>query len=95
MLILVAGDVHGVGFRAWTKRMAGELGLCGWVRNLHDGRVEICAEGDHGCLEELVRRCHAGPRSAEVVSVHHAFCTAEGHEGFVTRPTAGGPEARA
>ena len=51
------------------ERTARELGLQGWVRNLHDGRVEILAEGPAEALKELEARLWRGPRSAEVSRV--------------------------
>ena len=43
--IFVSGIVQGVGFRAAVKRHAIEHRIKGYVRNLDDGRVEICAQG--------------------------------------------------
>ena len=38
--VFVKGKVQGVGFRAFTKARADEVGVRGWVKNLLDGRVE-------------------------------------------------------
>ena len=51
--ILVRGRVQGVGFRWWTRARADELGLAGFARNLADGRVEVCAQGDREAIEAL------------------------------------------
>ena len=51
---IVTGDVQGVGFRATTKIFADNLGLAGMVRNLFDGSVEICAQGERAQLENLL-----------------------------------------
>ena len=40
---LVSGWVQGVGFRIFVARIAGQLGLTGWVRNEPDGRVRTVA----------------------------------------------------
>ncbi len=45
MHVLVTGKIQGVGFRAFVKRCATKFGLKGFVRNLKDGRVEICLQG--------------------------------------------------
>jgi len=48
---LISGHVQGVGFRAFTQKLAQRFRLCGWVRNLADGRVEALAQGS---LENMV-----------------------------------------
>jgi acylphosphatase len=45
---------------------AQKIGLHGTVRNLHDGRVEVIAEGDRERLDALVARLRDGPPSASV-----------------------------
>ncbi len=51
------GRVQGVGFRYTSRRIALELGLQGYVRNLADGSVEMFAQGPQAdldqCLEEI------------------------------------------
>ena len=67
---LVRGRVQGVNFRNFVVRHAGAMNLCGYVRNLHDGRtVEVWAEGPRDRLERLVELLHQGPRSARVEGV--------------------------
>jgi acylphosphatase len=53
------GRVQGVGFRFTAQRIAEELGLCGWVSNLDDGSVEICAEGDEGVLNDFLTQINS------------------------------------
>ena len=69
---IVSGRVQGVGFRFFTERVAGELGLRGYVKNLWDGNVEAYAIGDENQLEEFKRRLTEGPRMACVESVHES-----------------------
>lgn len=64
--IYISGRVQGVFYRDWTRRSAQELGLCGWVKNLPDRRVEALFEGTKTQLEEMLRRCHDGPGPARV-----------------------------
>ena len=52
--IYYGGIVQGVGFRFTVERLAKDLGLTGWVRNLADGRVEILAEGERDSLLKLI-----------------------------------------
>lgn len=39
------GQVQGVGFRWTSQRIAGSLGLAGWVRNEDDGSVTLVLQG--------------------------------------------------
>jgi acylphosphatase len=64
--IRVSGIVQGVFFRAHTQQVARSLRLTGWVRNLHDGRVEIVAQGPRDALDRLVEWCHHGPSMSRV-----------------------------
>jgi acylphosphatase len=66
---LIAGRVQGVGFRYFADRVASELGICGYVKNLWDGNVEVYAIGDAVALDELKRHLAEGPRSARVAAV--------------------------
>ena len=45
-LAIVSGKVQGVGFRMSTRSQAKLLGVCGTVRNLSNGNVEIIAAGE-------------------------------------------------
>ncbi|MFX1519641.1 MAG: acylphosphatase [Promethearchaeota archaeon] len=67
--VWVSGRVHGVFFRATTRRVAKKLGLTGWVKNLRDGRVEALFEGPREKVEELIKFCHEGPPAAIVKNV--------------------------
>jgi len=49
----VRGRVQGVFFRAFVQRLARQLGISGYVRNLPDGSVEIRAEGEKSQLDVL------------------------------------------
>jgi acylphosphatase len=65
----ISGRVQGVGFRYSALDEARRLGLTGWVRNTHDGAVELVAEGQREQLQRLVTWCHVGPRGALVTDV--------------------------
>ncbi|MBI2007310.1 MAG: acylphosphatase, partial [Candidatus Blackburnbacteria bacterium] len=45
------------------------LGVCGWVRNTEDGRVEIVAEGERRKLIKLIELVRKGPPLAKVEKV--------------------------
>jgi len=66
---VVRGRVQGVGFRWFVEREAHLLGIAGWVRNNHDGSVEILAQGTRDQLLGLHSRLREGPRAARVDAV--------------------------
>ena len=51
-----SGMVQGVGFRFTAEKLAGDLEVRGWVKNLRDGRVEIVAEAEEGALKDFLGR---------------------------------------
>ena len=66
---LISGQVQGVGYRFFVVRVARELGLKGWVRNLPDGRVEAYAVGPAKRLEDFESQLRKGPPAGEVRGV--------------------------
>ena len=76
----VSGSVQGVGYRAFARRAAAELGLDGYAQNLPDGRVEVLACGSAEAIEGLLLRLRAGPRWSKVtgVAVEPAECAGPG-----------------
>ena len=67
---VVEGEVQGVGFRFFAVHRARAVGVCGWVRNLPDGRVEALAEGTGPALAEFESALRRGPDMAVVTNVH-------------------------
>lgn len=67
--ILVDGHVQGVGFRYFVYDFAQQNGLNGWVRNRHNGQVEILAEGSRADLENLLEHVRRGPSRSMVTEV--------------------------
>ena len=66
---LVRGRVQGVGFRWFVEREAQILRISGWVRNNHDGSVEVLAMGTREQLAGLHSRLREGPRAARIDDV--------------------------
>ncbi|HEY2934670.1 MAG TPA: acylphosphatase [Acidobacteriota bacterium] len=62
----LSGMVQGVGFRYFAFRLARELELKGWVRNLSDGRVEIDIQGEESQLDQFLLEIKSGPQLAVV-----------------------------
>jgi hydrogenase maturation protein HypF len=78
----VQGTVQGVGFRPYVFRLAGELGLGGWVRNDERG-VLLEAEGETAAVERfLARLAVEAPPLARVESVASDVVTPTGERGF-------------
>lgn len=80
--MLIEGEVQGVGFRQACCQRAAELGVCGWVRNLLDGRVEVQAEGTSLQLNELRLWCERGPTTARVRMVRLTHIPLTGDDWF-------------
>jgi acylphosphatase len=65
----VVGIVQGVGFRYYTKTIACELGIKGWVKNETDGSVKIIACGDFLSLNKFKELIRKGPSLSKVVNI--------------------------
>ncbi len=65
-LLLISGDVQGVGFRFFAQRAAAKHQVRGYVRNLEDGRVEARAEGPAAAVEAFRLDMNAGPQHGRV-----------------------------
>lgn len=87
--VFVTGFVQGIGYRAFVKKHAIELGLTGWVKNLPDGRVEAlfqssASSGQEGKkqIEQIIELCKKGPFMADVEDVEALWEDSSRH--FVT-----------
>jgi acylphosphatase len=65
-VVTVRGRVQGVGFRYHTAQAAERQGVTGWVRNLPDGSVQACFEGEEEDVHAQVEWCRRGPARALV-----------------------------
>ena len=52
--IIFIGRVQGVGFRFTAHRIANRHQITGFVRNLHDGSVEMLAQGTAHDIEDCI-----------------------------------------
>ena len=66
---IVKGRVQRVGFRFFVEDAAQREGIQGYVRNQHDGSVEIVAEGDLEALQRFEMAVRRGPSGARVEDV--------------------------
>lgn len=67
--VFVSGRVQGVFFRTEAQDEAIRRNVAGWVRNLHDGRVEAVFEGEKENVDRLIEFCRRGPPGARVTKV--------------------------
>jgi acylphosphatase len=85
--VIVDGRVQGVFFRDSARTEALRLGVCGWVRNLADGRVEAVFEGDDDAVASAVHWSHRGPPRGLVTTVETFSEAPQCLSGFEIRPT--------
>lgn len=67
--VFITGFVQGVGYRQFVKKIASNLGLKGWVKNLPDQRVEALLIGSKENIEQAIAECKKGPFLSEVENV--------------------------
>lgn len=83
--INVYGRVQGVGFRFYTNRMAKELNLDGFVRNMPDGSVYIEAEGSNDNIQQFMEWIKEGPSWARVDYVNIQEIPYQEYSGFLIK----------
>ena len=83
----VEGTVQGVGFRPYVHRLAGELGLAGYVLNDAHG-VLLEVEGEAGAVDQFLARL--GPEAPPLAAIERLLVSEGspvGDEQFVIRPS--------
>ena len=70
-VVYYAGRVQGVGFRYTAESIAAGYKVCGYVRNLRDGRVELWAQGEAGEVGRFLEAVGARMRR----SITHSHIT--------------------
>ena len=58
--LFISGYVQGVGFRWYVEGLARRMNICGFVKNLRDGRVEVVAEGDDNLIAQFLQELKEG-----------------------------------
>ena len=84
-LFTVSGLVQGVWFRAFTAEQANRIGVCGWVRNTNDGKVELLACGEEEKLKQLEQELWKGSELSRVDSVESQDSEEKSEGDFVIR----------
>ena len=69
-LIIINGEVQGVGYRYWLYRTAIERNIYGWVKNKISSEVEALLVGDETDVNKLIKLCEKGPAMAKVTNVN-------------------------
>ncbi len=69
VMVTIQGIVQGVSYRYHTVQVATALNVSGWVRNLTNGDVQGCFEGDETDVRQLLDWCRQGPASSRVERV--------------------------
>lgn len=82
---LARGRVQGVGFRYFALKIAEELGVTGFVRNLPDGSVEIVAEAGEPVLAQFEEKLRNGPSFGRVEHLDRLSIEDRGDTGFQVR----------
>jgi acylphosphatase len=86
----IRGRVQGVGYRAFVRDQATQLGLRGWARNRRDGSVEVLVNGERAVVDELIDWLRRGPPGARVAELLETAPASEGSSassGFDILPT--------
>lgn len=52
--VYYSGRVQGVGFRYTTQQIAAGFAVCGFVKNLPDGRVQAVVEGEPAEIDRFL-----------------------------------------
>jgi len=84
-LYVVRGQVQGVGYRYFAQRVADQLGIKGYVRNLGSGDVEVHAEADDRTLALFKQELERGPRMALVTAVTESDVASGSYSSFRIR----------
>lgn len=66
---VISGKVQGVRYRDYVQVSATELEVVGYVKNLSDGTVLVCAQGLPDTLRTFIEYLHEGSLSARVDAV--------------------------
>ncbi|TVQ97776.1 MAG: acylphosphatase [Desulfovibrionales bacterium] len=64
-----ASAMPGGEFKEWIMNEAKNLSINGWVRSLHDDRLEVLAQGSDENLQELRVRILQGPPLSKVTDL--------------------------
>ncbi len=55
VFVIVSGEVQGVSFRSFARKLAQEFNLRGLVRNALDGTVELFLDGEQNAIDKFIQ----------------------------------------
>jgi acylphosphatase len=64
--VFYEGSVQGVGFRWTIRHIAKGFDVTGWVRNLHDGRVELQVTGEENEVRAFLDAIRQGELASHI-----------------------------
>lgn len=81
--VIFKGNVQGVFFRLHVKNFADKYKICGYVKNLQDGSVEMIAVSDKNTLEKLMDEILKKPGYGTISDVKKEYLDEfKNYEGF-------------
>ncbi len=69
--VIFEGRVQGVGFRYTVKDIARGFDVCGWVKNLPDGSVELEVAGDPAEVRDFLHEITTESQLAAGIKNHY------------------------
>jgi acylphosphatase len=84
VVVVVSGDVQGVGYRWFVRGRANAVRLAGSATNLPDGRVEVVLEGPEDDVHAVLAALDGPDAPGAVTDVAWRRESARGSAGFTT-----------
>ena len=76
------GHVQGVGFRYRTHALAASYAVCGYVKNLDDGSVELVVEGGEETVDAFLLELKE-LLATNIAEISEQMVDKRGYQGFV------------
>lgn len=73
LTVIFEGDVQGVFFRQHVKQFADKYKVCGYVKNLNNGSVEMIAVADKDTLEKFLNEIQNKPGFGSIKNINKKF----------------------
>jgi len=70
--LIISGKVQGVFYRASAKKIADQMGVQGWIKNLANGNVEAVISGSEEQINQFIKWAWEGPPKSRVdhIDIH-------------------------